>query len=113
MSDCLKLQSWCRRLSVAGLLAFAIVAFHARTIDAQQQQPPPKTAAQEGFVPVEDLPPDDRLPAAPLLVGAYAVAWGAIFVYVWSLWRRLSRVEQEMAVLNRRVTSERPPGARP
>lgn len=94
---------------VLGLLALQTMA----TLDAQRQQPPPKTAAQEGFVPVDELPPEDRLPAAPLLIAAYAVAWAAILVYVWSLWRRLSRVEQEMAALDRRVNPQRPPGARP
>lgn len=66
-------------------------------------QPPATTAAQDGFVPVDTLPADDRLPAAPLLVAAYAVAWVALMLYVWSLWRRLSRVEREMAALSQRA----------
>src|SRR5205814_3485685 len=32
-------------------------------------QPPP---AQDGFVPAGSLPPTEQLPAAPLLIGAYA-----------------------------------------
>jgi CcmD family protein len=54
-------------------------------------------AAQDEFVPISELPPDDRLPAAPLLIGAYAFVWVALMVYLWSLWRKLGRVEQELA----------------
>ena len=78
------------------------------------QQPPPTTAARDGFVPVYTLPPGDVLQAAPLLVAAYAVAWLAIMVYIWSVWRRLSRVEGELAALGRRIAEpERRGGARP
>ncbi len=66
-------------------------------------QPAPATAAQEGFVPVSSLPQAERLPAAPLLVAAYAVVWVALLVYVWLLWRRMAKLERELADLNRRV----------
>jgi CcmD family protein len=59
---------------------------------AQPEQPP----AQEEFVPVSELPPEEQLPAAPFLIGAYAIAWLVVIVYVWRLWRRLGRVEQEL-----------------
>ena len=88
------------------LVGFATPGIHA-------QQPPRTTAAQDGFVPVDTLPPGDPLPAAPLLVAAYAVAWLAIMGYLWSIWRRLSRVEGELAALGRRVAEpERRGGAR-
>lgn len=96
------------RLRRVARLVFFVVLLLASGLPPLAAQPPPTTAAQDGFVPVEDLPPEDRLPAAPLLVAAYAAAWAAIFVYIWSLWRRLSRVEHEMAALSRRVD----PGAR-
>ena len=32
-------------------------------------------AAREGYVPVKDLPAAEQLPAAPLVLGAYAVIW--------------------------------------
>ena len=91
-----------------------LVGSGCSTLLAQQQPPPhlprlpPTTAPQDEFVPVKDLPAEDRLPAAPLLVAAYAAAWVAIIVYVWSLWRRLARVEHEIAALRRRVD----PGAK-
>lgn len=60
---------------------------------ATVEQPP---RSPDEFVPVTELPPEEQLPAAPLLVGAYAVAWLAVLLYVWSLWRRLGRVQQEL-----------------
>jgi CcmD family protein len=66
-------------------------------------QPPATTAAQDGFVPVDESKPQEHLPAAPLLIAAYAVAWIAVFVYVWTLWSRLSKVEREIADVSRRV----------
>ena len=34
---------------------------------------------------------------------AYAVAWTAVFVYVWSLWSRLAKVEREILEVSRRI----------
>jgi CcmD family protein len=64
---------------------------------------PRQTPAQEGFVPVDQLPPDEQLPAAPLLIAAYAIAWVAVLAYLWSIWRRLAKVERELADVSRRV----------
>ena len=41
-------------------------------------------------------------------MAAYAVAWLVVFAYVWSLWKRLQRVESEIADVTRRVSSEGP-----
>lgn len=68
-----------------------------------QAQQPPTTAAQEGFVPVDQLPPDEVLPAAPLVIAAYAVAWVVVLLYLWSIWRRLARVERDIGEVNRRI----------
>ncbi len=69
---------------------------------AAQTQPPP-SPAQEGFVPIDQLKPKEELPAAPLVMAAYSVAWLVIFGYVWSIWRRLNQVEQEIASVRQRV----------
>jgi hypothetical protein len=45
------------------------------------------------------VPPEDQLPAAPLLVGAYILIWLAVLAYVWSIWRRMMTVERELAIL--------------
>jgi CcmD family protein len=58
------------------------------------QQPPPKQ--QDEFVPIEQLPPQDQLPAAPLLVAAYSFIVLGLFVYVVSVARRLSGVQREL-----------------
>jgi CcmD family protein len=71
------------------------------SLAAQTPQPP----AQEGFVPVDRLPDQEQLPAAPLVAAAYGVAWAAIFIYVWFLWRRLARVERDLADVARRMNS--------
>ena len=59
--------------------------------------------AQDEFVPLDSVPPEDQLPAAPLLVAAYALLWIAVFGYLWSIWRRMMTVERELADLSRRT----------
>jgi CcmD family protein len=94
---------------MTGLVVMVMFAatLAAGVVRAQaQRQPPPTVAAPEqGFVPVTDLPTQEQLPAAPLVMGAYAVAWLAVFGYLWSIWRRLSRVEREIASVSRRIES--------
>ena len=65
------------------------------------QAPPPGQAPpnQSEFAPADTLPASDQLPAAPLLITAYAFVWVAVFFYVWTIWRRLNKVEDEMRVL--------------
>ena len=58
------------------------------------QQPPPQQ--QEEFVPIDELPPQDQLPAAPLLVTAYSLVVLALFGYVVSVARRLGTVQREL-----------------
>ena len=64
-----------------------------------------QTPAQEGFVPVEQLPGQEELPAAPLVAAAYGVAWAAVLIYLFSIWKRLAAVEREMADVARRVSA--------
>jgi CcmD family protein len=52
---------------------------------------------------MKQLPPGEQMPAAPLLVGAYAFIWVAIAVYLWTIWRRLNKVEAEMRALARKT----------
>lgn len=88
--------------SLAGGVAPAWPAAPAPS-DAEMQQP----AARDEFVPVAELPPDERLPAAPLLVGAYGFVWVMVLLYLLMLWRRLGRVEREVADLARQVADRR------
>lgn len=59
-------------------------------------------AAQDGFVNVNTLPPADQVSAGPLLLAAYSFVWLVVLFYVWTVWRRLNKVETEMTALERR-----------
>ena len=83
-------MSFLRRLPIA-LTSFVLLAAPAFALQ------PPK--GQSEFVPVDSVPLSDQLPAAPLLIAAYAFVWVATLVYVWSIWRRLNQVEDEMRAL--------------
>jgi CcmD family protein len=111
------------RIRVAILAAVAVLACGAQgreplsaglsaSLHAAGAQQPPRPQQDEEFVPVKDLGNQEQLPAAPLVMGAYAVAWIAVFLYLWSIWRRLSRVESEIASVSRRIADGARPGAR-
>jgi CcmD family protein len=88
------------------IVAVVMLASLAAGTAASASQPPASpgsSAAQEGFVPVENLPQQEQLPAAPLVMGAYAVAWVAVFGYLWSIWRRLGSVERDILEVSRRI----------
>ena len=67
-------------------------------------QPP---AASSEFVPATPGSATEQLPAAPLLVAAYAFVWVAAMVYVWTIWRRLNKVEADMHALERKSRAAR------
>lgn len=62
---------------------------------AAQQNPP------AGFTPFDENAPRETLPFAPLVFIAYSVAWTAVAVYVFTLWRKSSKIEQDLADLRR------------
>jgi len=78
----------------------ALLSFVLLAAPLQAMQPPP---GQSEFIPMSELPPGDQLPAAPLLIAAYAFVWVATMFYVWTVWRRLHRVENEMRELARKA----------
>ena len=83
------------------LMIALLVLLPGAVLPAQQPAPPP--SSQEDFVPVSTLPQTEQLPAAPLLIAAYAFVWVALMVYVWSLWKRMTKLERELADLQRRM----------
>ena len=83
------------------LLLVLLALLPGAVLGAQQPAQPP--GAQEEFVPVGSLPQVEQLPAAPMVIGAYAVVWVALMVYVWTLWKRMTKLEHELADLQRRV----------
>ena len=67
-------------------------------------QPP---AAQGEFVPAKPGASTEQLPAAPLLIAAYAFVWVAATGYVWTVARRLTKVEQDLRSLERKTPTKR------
>ena len=59
------------------------------------------------FIPLDQARQQPELSPAPLLYGAYAFVWAAVIVYVYTLWRRLGRVERELVDVNARLTVPR------
>ncbi|MEQ1896478.1 MAG: CcmD family protein [Vicinamibacterales bacterium] len=74
-------------VALVGLLAGAAVAV------AQPAQPPRQ---MDEFVPIDELPQQEQIPAANLLIPAYAFVWVAVLVYVVSIARRLNGVQREV-----------------
>lgn len=81
-----------RRLLIA-LLSLILTA------PALLAQPP----QQNEYVPIDQLPPQETMPAAPLLIGAYIVVWLGLMGYLFWIWRRIARVEADMQALQRRT----------
>ena len=86
-------------LIVALLLSAAVVA----PMRAAQQPP---TERQGEFVPAGDLPQREQVPAAPLLIGAYAFVMVALFGYVVSVSRRIGAVNADIARLEAELRRE-------
>jgi CcmD family protein len=85
-----------KRCTAIVVLAFACAA--GVPVAAAQQSSQPQAAQQE-FVPIDQLPqlpPQDQLPAAPLLIGAYVFVPAVLFLYLVSLARRMSAVQREI-----------------
>ena len=59
-------------------------------------QSPAQPQQQDEFIPIDQLPPQDQLPAAPLLIGAYVFVVLALFAYVFSIAKRLTAVQREV-----------------
>ena len=60
---------------------------------AEQPQPPKE------FVPVDEVPPGEQIPAINLVAAAYGFVWIAVVGYAWSIARRLKTVEAELSEL--------------
>jgi CcmD family protein len=82
-------------LVIAPLGAPAIASSIGFGVAGQQPEAQPPKPVDE-YVPVSQLPPQDQLPAAPLLVTAYSFVWLALFGYLVSVAQRLSKVKREV-----------------
>jgi hypothetical protein len=89
-------------MSMLRRLCPVLVLLAVSTGPAFGYQPP---APPEGFEQVTEVPPGEQLPAAPFVIGAYAFFLVLMVGYVWSVGRRLNKVEKEMATLQRMGSS--------
>ncbi len=85
-------------VALVGLLAGATVAV------AQPSAPPQQ---MDEFVPINQLPQQEQIPAANLLIPAYAFVWVAVLVYVVSIARRLNGVQHEVQRLEADIKARR------
>jgi hypothetical protein len=81
----------------AVVVLLALTATADVRVDAADSQPAPQQ--QDEFVPISELPPQDRMPAAPLLIGAYVFVLAVLFLYVLSVARRLTALQRDVARL--------------
>ena len=94
-------------------LAFALLGILAFAPFAAAQQPPPGPPVQgepeqvEEFLPFEGVPPEDQIPAANLLIPAYALVWIGVFLYVVTVAKRLGTVQREVERLEGDIKSKR------
>ena len=83
-----------RLTAVLFLVILPIACQSQQVSEARQTQPPP--SQQEEFIPIDQLPPQDQLPAAPLLVGAYVFVLLMLFGYMFTVSRRLVVIQREV-----------------
>ena len=85
-----------RQVLGALLLAAVLASVTPAVLGAYQPQPPKE------FVPVDEVPPGEQIPAINMVAAAYGFAWIAVMGYVWSIARRLKHVESELNDLESR-----------
>ncbi len=84
-----------KRVGRVGLLILVLTASSIAPSMAHAWQPqPPKE-----FVPVDEVPPGEQIPAINMVAAAYGFVWVAVLGYVWSIARRLKTVESELTDL--------------
>lgn len=81
----------CRRVAVVVLALLCWGALPVATAAQPKQQ-----TELEGFVRYDQLPQTEQIPAARLLIAAYAVVIVVLFLYVLSVARRLNTVQREV-----------------
>lgn len=76
----------------------ALVSFLLLGATAFAQQP----ASPDGFVPMSSLPPGEELPAGRFVVASYSFFLLLMVFYLWTIWKRLAKVEQDLKEFSRR-----------
>lgn len=78
------------------VVVVAVIVVSAAGAPAMYAQQPAQPEQQGEFLPLDQLPPQDQLPAAPLLVAAYSLVVVALFVYLVSVARKLTAVKADI-----------------
>jgi hypothetical protein len=86
-------------MGATGWIGRTVIATLLTAAPALAAQPP----GQDQFVPVKELPPSEQMPAAPLLITAYAVFLILVVFYLWTIRRRLNKVDADMRALEQRM----------
>ena len=83
--------------------AVAVLLWSAGSVAVAAQPPVDRGPAAQGqpqqqdeFVPIDQLPPEEQMPAAPMVVAAYGFIWVAFMAYVFTLVKRVQRVEEDL-----------------
>lgn len=87
-----------RKLAAVLCVLLMLVALSSATAAAAQ---PPSPQPQDEFVPIDQLPPEEQVPAAPMVVAAYGFVWVAFLGYAFTIVRRMRKVEADIAALER------------
>ena len=82
------------RLLRAGVCVFLLSA--SVPLVAQPRPSP------DEFVPVDEVPESEQIPAIRLVATAYGFIWVVLLGYVWTVGKRLRTVEAELDHLQRR-----------
>jgi ABC-type uncharacterized transport system permease subunit len=80
---------------------FVCLSLALASASALAQQP------GQDFQPVTG-PVTEQIPAAPLVISSYAFFLVLLFVYLWTIWRRIGKVEADMRALERRQPERGP-----
>jgi CcmD family protein len=81
------------------VLAIVLALAGAWSLPASAQGQPPRQQTPDEFVPIDELPPEEQMPAAPMVVAAYAFVWVAFVAYIFTLVKRVKRVEADLRAL--------------
>jgi CcmD family protein len=82
-------------------ICLALVVAFATSVVLAAQEP------QSEFRPVTEVPASEQLPSAPLVIAAYAFVWLAFVAYVWIMWRKLGKMEQELTSMSAQIARKR------
>lgn len=77
-------------------IALVLVCAGALSLSTVFAQPQPQKPPDQGFLPLDQLPPSEQFPAARLLIAAYVVVIVVLFLYLLSVSRRLNTVQREV-----------------